>query len=98
MCVNIMVADDEKSIADLIEVYLQNEDFKIFKCYTGTVSYTHLVVTPLFPYLITVLFLLSTTIYSPSNKVILTSYKCSSTQMEGSLQDPYIIILKSQEE
>lgn len=36
MCVNIMVADDEKSIADLIEVYLQNEDFKIFKCYTGT--------------------------------------------------------------
>lgn len=35
MCINIMVADEKKSIADLIEVYLQNEDYKVFKCFSG---------------------------------------------------------------
>ena len=32
---NILVVDDEKEIADLIELYLKNEDFNVFKCYTG---------------------------------------------------------------
>lgn len=31
----ILVVDDEKDIADLIEVYLQNEDYIVFKCYTA---------------------------------------------------------------
>ena len=32
---NILVVDDEKEIADLIELYLKNEDFNVFKFYTG---------------------------------------------------------------
>ncbi|MGI5960182.1 MAG: VanR-ABDEGLN family response regulator transcription factor [Massiliimalia sp.] len=32
----ILIVDDEKEIADLIEVYLQNEGFTIYKCYNGT--------------------------------------------------------------
>lgn len=32
---NILVVDDEKEIADLLEVYLGNEGFTIFKFYTG---------------------------------------------------------------
>ncbi len=32
---NILVVDDEQSIADLIEVYLKNEGFTIFKFYNG---------------------------------------------------------------
>jgi two-component system response regulator VanR len=35
MSVNILVVDDEQSIADLIEVYLKNEGFKIYKFYNG---------------------------------------------------------------
>jgi two-component system response regulator VanR len=35
MSINIMIVDDEQSIADLIEVYLENEGFKIFKFYNG---------------------------------------------------------------
>ncbi|WP_186430388.1 VanR-ABDEGLN family response regulator transcription factor [Clostridium sp. BSD9I1] len=35
MSMNIMVVDDEQSIADLIEVYLKNEGFKIYKFYNG---------------------------------------------------------------
>lgn len=35
MAERILVADDEKEIADLIEVYLQNENYEIYKCYTG---------------------------------------------------------------
>lgn len=31
----IMIVDDEKEIADLIEVYLQNEGFIVRKCYSG---------------------------------------------------------------
>lgn len=32
---NILVVDDEKPIADLVEVYLQNEGYKVFKFYTA---------------------------------------------------------------
>ena len=32
---NILVLDDEKEIADLVEVYLQNENYKIYKFYTS---------------------------------------------------------------
>lgn len=32
---NILIVDDEQSIADLIEVYLINENFNIFKFYNG---------------------------------------------------------------
>lgn len=35
MAEKILVVDDEREIADLIEVYLQNENYKIVKCYTG---------------------------------------------------------------
>lgn len=33
---SILIVDDEKEIADLVEVYLQNEDYKVFKFYTAT--------------------------------------------------------------
>ena len=33
--VNILVADDEKEIADLIEIYLKNEDYNIYKYYSS---------------------------------------------------------------
>ncbi len=32
---NILVVDDEKEIADLIEVYLKNENYNILKFYTS---------------------------------------------------------------
>ncbi len=32
----ILVVDDEKEIADLIELYLMNEGYEIHKCYDGT--------------------------------------------------------------
>ncbi len=35
MSINIMVVDDEESIANLIEVYLKNEGFTIYKFYKG---------------------------------------------------------------
>jgi two-component system response regulator VanR len=35
MSINILVVDDEHSIANLIEVYLENEGFTIFKFYNG---------------------------------------------------------------
>ena len=31
----ILVVDDETAIADLVEVYLRNEDFQVYKCYNG---------------------------------------------------------------
>lgn len=34
MAENILVVDDEKEIADLVEVYLKNENFKVLKFYT----------------------------------------------------------------
>lgn len=35
MAANILVVDDEQAIADLIELYLSNEDYRVFKFYTG---------------------------------------------------------------
>jgi two-component system response regulator VanR len=35
MGANILVVDDEKEIADLLEVYLKNEDYSVYKFYTG---------------------------------------------------------------
>jgi two-component system response regulator VanR len=35
MGANIMVVDDEQSIADLVEVYLRNEGFTVHKFYNG---------------------------------------------------------------
>jgi two-component system response regulator VanR len=35
MSISILVVDDEQSIADLIEVYLKNEGFTIYKFYNG---------------------------------------------------------------
>lgn len=32
----ILVVDDEKEIADLVEVYLKNEGYIVYKCYNGT--------------------------------------------------------------
>ena len=32
----ILVVDDEREIADLIEVYLENENFEVFKFYSST--------------------------------------------------------------
>lgn len=32
---NILVVDDERDIADLIEVYLQNENYTVFKYYSA---------------------------------------------------------------
>ena len=32
---NIIVVDDEKEIADLIEVYLKNENYQVYKFYSG---------------------------------------------------------------
>jgi len=31
----VLVVDDEKAIADLIELYLRNEDYCVFKFYNG---------------------------------------------------------------
>lgn len=33
---NILVLDDEKEIADLIEIYLKNENYNVFKYYTAS--------------------------------------------------------------
>ena len=32
---NILVVDDEKEIADLLELYLKNENFYVFKFYSA---------------------------------------------------------------
>ncbi len=31
----ILVVDDEREIADLVELYLKNEDYEVYKCYTA---------------------------------------------------------------
>lgn len=33
---NILVLDDEKEIADLEELYLKNENYEVYKCYTAS--------------------------------------------------------------
>lgn len=35
MAANILVVDDEQAIADLVELYLNNEDYNVFKFYNG---------------------------------------------------------------
>ena len=35
MSMNILVVDDEKEIADVIELYLQSDQYSVVKCYTG---------------------------------------------------------------
>ncbi len=35
MDANILIVDDEQAIADLVEVYLRNENFNVFKFYSG---------------------------------------------------------------
>ena len=35
MSTNIMIVDDEKDIADLVQIYLENDGFKVFKFYNG---------------------------------------------------------------
>jgi two-component system, OmpR family, response regulator VanR len=35
MSINILVVDDEKEIADLIELYLKNENYTVYKFYTA---------------------------------------------------------------
>lgn len=35
MSEHILIVDDEKEIADLVTLYLENENFKVFKCYTS---------------------------------------------------------------
>ena len=32
---SILVVDDEREIADLVEVYLKNEGYPVFKAYNG---------------------------------------------------------------
>ncbi|WP_425321717.1 VanR-ABDEGLN family response regulator transcription factor [Clostridium senegalense] len=32
---NVLLVDDEQSIADLVEVYLQNDNYNVYKFYTG---------------------------------------------------------------
>ena len=39
---NILVVDDEEEIADLLELYLQNEDFSVIKCYTSREALEHI--------------------------------------------------------
>lgn len=36
MSEKILVVDDEKEIADLLEVYLKNENYTVYKFYNGT--------------------------------------------------------------
>lgn len=38
MAANILVVDDEQAIADLVEVYLNNENYNVFKFYNGTAA------------------------------------------------------------
>ena len=33
---NILVVDDEKEIADIVELYLKGDQYNIYKCYNGT--------------------------------------------------------------
>ena len=35
MAANILIVDDEQAIADLVEIYLKNENYNVFKFYNG---------------------------------------------------------------
>lgn len=32
---NILIVDDEKEIADLVEIYLKNENYNVYKYYSS---------------------------------------------------------------
>ena len=38
MSEQILIVDDEKEIADLVTLYLENENFTVFKCYTAAAA------------------------------------------------------------
>ncbi len=44
---NILVVDDEREIADLIELYLQNENYTVIKCYSPLEALRRIKDTPL---------------------------------------------------
>ena len=44
---NVLVLDDEKEIADLVEVYLQNENYNVYKFYTSEEAIKCIDTTPL---------------------------------------------------
>jgi len=37
----ILVVDDEKEIADLLEVYLKNDNYTVYKYYSGIEAYLY---------------------------------------------------------
>lgn len=41
MSKNILIVDDEKSLTDLIEIYLKNEGYTVCKCYTAAQALQH---------------------------------------------------------
>ncbi|WP_075980212.1 VanR-ABDEGLN family response regulator transcription factor [Bacillus massilinigeriensis] len=47
MSVNILIVDDEQEIADLVEVYLKNEDYNVYKFYTSIEALTCIQTTKL---------------------------------------------------
>ena len=47
MSINVLVVDDEKELADIIELYLTNDGYNVHKFYTGAealdcIEHTHL--------------------------------------------------------
>ena len=32
---NILVVDDEREIANIVALYLQSDEYNVYKCYTG---------------------------------------------------------------
>lgn len=42
MSEKILIVDDEKEIADLVAVYLENENFTVFKCYSAKDALQHI--------------------------------------------------------
>ena len=47
MAENILVVDDEREIADLVEVYLQNEGYTVYKFYNEGDALNCLETTPI---------------------------------------------------
>ena len=47
MAENILVVDDEREIADLVEVYLQNEGYTVYKFYNAGDALNCLETTPI---------------------------------------------------
>ena len=43
----ILVVDDEKEIADLVTLYLKNEDFSVITCYTAGDALAHIAADPI---------------------------------------------------